>query len=147
YSSQILPSLWYPFEYGHLEAAQKIANLFYPGNIRGLRELGYYMAEKNLTGIYKVFVKMGSPGFIISKAGTILSTYYRPGKLETIEKGNKLFKFRFVNFESMNEALEEGIAGWVEKALELSGGKKVEVKINTHISRGASATEYECHWQ
>ncbi|MFC1678197.1 hypothetical protein ACFLZ9_00490 [Patescibacteria group bacterium] len=147
FTSQILVSAWYPIEPADIEPNKKIIELFYRGDPRGAKEVGRYAADKILTGIYKAFVKLGSPSFIISKASAIMVTFYKPSKLEIKEKSEKHVIVRITEFEQMTEILEYNFAGFMERALEICGCKNVEIKIITSLAKGGPYSEFESTWQ
>ena len=58
-------SKWYPIESGGIEPTKKAIEMFHQGDYKmGAWEAGKYSAQKALTGIYKIFVKAASPGYI-----------------------------------------------------------------------------------
>jgi len=147
YRGQILPSLWYNLHDAMAVPQNKLIEMFYHGDAKQARVLGRWLADQQLSGIYKLFVKMGSPQYIISKAKSVMSTFYRPAALEAVETSKTHFIFRVTEFSEFFEILEEQIAGWCERALELSGGQNGTVVINTSIAKGDAYTEYELHWE
>ena len=52
-------------------------------------ELGRYSAEISLKGIYKIFLKISSPNFVLARASNVFNTYYNPGIVEIIENKKK----------------------------------------------------------
>ena len=79
YSGMIDSSGWYPLGEGGLIPTKKTAEMFFNGDYeKGAWDAGKFSAQKALTGIYKIFVKASSPGYIIQRASRVFSTYYRP---------------------------------------------------------------------
>jgi len=72
FSSAIIAANWYPLKAALTEPTRKICGLFYGGDLRGAWETGRHSAEYGLKGIYKFFIQIASPQFIIKKASTIL---------------------------------------------------------------------------
>ena len=69
YSGVIDSSKWYPLNEACIEPTRKTADLFYRSNYeKGAWDAGRYSAEKGLSGIYKIFVKASSPGYIVQRA-------------------------------------------------------------------------------
>ena len=77
---------WYSFREMMVEPTAKMCELFYHGDARGAWEAGKYSADFGLTGFYKIFVKVGSPDFILKRASTIMAGYYSPCQLGVIRK-------------------------------------------------------------
>src|SRR4051794_3306866 len=60
----ILPQSWVPFE-AFVDLNVKADKLFGKGDLTLCYHMGRYGADVNLTTLYRVFFKLGSPGFII----------------------------------------------------------------------------------
>jgi hypothetical protein len=84
FGSKIKPSAWYSFRYAQRESDLIVLKLFYNNDASMMKEFGSGVSEAIFTGIYKMFIKFGSPGFIISQASSMASTMIRPSKLEIV---------------------------------------------------------------
>ncbi|MBN2612783.1 MAG: hypothetical protein JXB00_14605 [Bacteroidales bacterium] len=147
FSEPVLPSNWYPVEEAAVVPTQHLADMFFNSDAEaGAWKAGRFSAEVALTGIYKFFVMAASPHFIISKASKILSTYYRPGDLQVVQKGDKWVMLHFSNFEEANKVVENRVCGWIERALEISGAKEVKVNIRKSVTKGDDLTELYMTW-
>ncbi|HAZ04026.1 MAG: hypothetical protein A2W95_16980 [Bacteroidetes bacterium GWA2_40_14] len=139
---------WYPLQPAAVEPTQKVIEMFFGGDVKmGAWELGRYSADVSLNGIYKLYVKFSSPGHIISRASRIFAAYYNPSKLEASELHPNSVKLLMTEFNQPSEVIEYRIAGWIERALEISGCKGVEVKITESLAKGQSKTVYENSWK
>jgi len=147
YNSVILPSNWYPMNEILTEPTKSICSLFYEGSLRGAEELGEYSADYALHGIYKFFVKMGSPEFIIKKAGSILPTYYEPCKMEVGELSDGHAILRITEFPEANDYIEARIKGWSQRALAIAGGKNLTIAIAKSLAHGDASTDYNINWE
>ncbi len=112
----------------------------------GAWELGRYSADTALHGIYKVFVRVLNPAFLIQRAGRILSTFYHPSKIEVIEASGKSVILYITEFGSPHVIIEKRIGGWIEKALEITGCKDIEIDIPRSMAKGDPVTEYRISW-
>ncbi len=146
YSAPIFQSGWYPMQEILIEPTKKICELFYQGDLKGAWECGRHSAEHGLRGIYKVFVRLSSPEFLINKASIILPTYYRPSSMKVMENVRGHAVVRVEDFPGMHKVIEFRMAGWMERALEISGCKNVQMKIICSITEGAQYTEFEGSW-
>jgi hypothetical protein len=142
----IFANNWYQADTAVLQPTQAIIDLFYGGNPKGAWDCGRFSAETGLTGLYKFFVKAASPGFIISKAGSIMATYYRPSELKVVNEGKNFVVVHMSKVDKTHPIIEARIAGWIEKALEISGCKSIQVSIPNSITRGAGHTEFSMKW-
>jgi hypothetical protein len=84
FSLPVFQSSWYPMKEILVEPTKKLCELFFDGNLKGAWVCGRHSADHGLRGIYKVFVRLSSPEFLINKASVILPTYYRPSKMKVI---------------------------------------------------------------
>lgn len=146
YSQPILPSKWYSLNEIMVEPTRKINNLFYNSTMKGAWEAGRFSASYGLTGILKIFVKMGTPGFIISRATSILPTYYQPSELKVVESVNNRTVVQISKFPELSDVIENRIGGWIERALEIQGCKSVSVKISKSVTKGDKFCEYTITW-
>ncbi len=121
---------WYMVEDGALEPTVKLSDFFFQGNKhKGAWESGRYSAHKALTGIYKIFVKAASPAYIIQRASRVFSTYYRPCEIIVTHSDMKSVNLELSQMDRKYDVIEHRIAGWIEKALEISGCNNVQIDI------------------
>ena len=145
--NKVLPSSWHKIETAIVIPTEKICNLFYGGDLKGAWEMGRYSADVALSGIYKLFVKVGTPQFIISRASNILSTYYRPGNINIVESNSNSIVVHFSNFIGMHQVIEYRIAGWIERALEISGCSDISLKVSRSMTKGDEISEMIISWK
>jgi len=146
YSSKILANEWFPLKEVLTDPTQKMCDIFYGGDPMYAHECGRYSAEKGLKGIYRTFVKLGSPEFICKCASVILPTYYDPSKvvIQSLEKRQAVF--RIVEFSEISKVIEYRITGWIERAIEINGGMNVSVKLVKSMCDNNPYCEFEVTW-
>jgi len=145
--SDVRTNNWYPINEASNIPSIAVAKLFFNNDIvKGGRELGRFSAETALKGIYKIYVKFSTPKHIISRAERIISAYYSPSKLEIENVKEKSVQVVITKFDESTDIIENRIAGWYERALEISGCKDVEVNILSSKAKGDSTTTFECKW-
>ncbi len=147
YQAPLLVSNWYPLRESLIESLRKMCDLFYDRHVKGARESGRFSADYSLKGIYKIFVKLGSPEFMLRRAGTILPVYYTPSEMKVVEcqKGQGIMQI--TKFSEMDKVLEIRIAGWMERAVEISGGKQPSIKITRSLTAGDPLSEFVATWK
>jgi hypothetical protein len=145
-SNPVLPNEWFPLIEAAIIPTNKLHPLIFTDEFEGARQSGRYSAEIALMGIYKFFVKMATPNFVIGKASRIMSTYYRPSELEIVESSSKHAIMSLSHFPESHPCIEYRIAGWCERALEISGCKEVTVTISKSLSNGDPLTEFLIKW-
>ena len=148
YSSSILSTDWYPVKEGLIIPTEKICVMFFNGDMKkGAWETGRFSADYALKGIYRFFVKLGSPEFIVKKASAILPTYYKPSAMSAEMKGKNKASVKVLKFPDISGVIEDRIGGWMEKALEIAGTKAVEINVASSLVRGDEKTEYLIEWE
>jgi hypothetical protein len=146
FSSAIISTNWYPLTEGLTEPTRKICGMFYDGGLKGAWESGRYSADSGLKGIYRFFVQVASPQFIIKKASTILPTYYKPSIMKALEVGSSGAIVEITEFKEISDVIESRVAGWIEKALEICGCKDVNVAFTKSLLRGDDRTQFGIKW-
>lgn len=147
FKNNVLTVGWFPLKQILSEPTKKICDLFYNGNIQGAWESGRFSAEQGLKGVYKVFIKLGSAAFITKKASTILPTYYDPSEMKVADLQSNNAVIQITKFEEPSDIVDNRIGGWMEKALELSGYKTVNISITKSLAKGAPFTEFQVSWK
>jgi hypothetical protein len=66
--------------------------------------------------------------------------------METKSPDDKSVIAMITEFYPPSEVIEYRIAGWMEKALELSGCKNLKVEITRSLAKGDSLTEFDMRW-
>ncbi|MCB8964445.1 MAG: hypothetical protein H6536_05320 [Bacteroidales bacterium] len=130
----IYATTWYPLMESTIIPTQKVAELFFGGdNAMAAREIGRFSSDIALKGMYKIFVRISSPQFVLSKAYHIFATYYQPSDIKIIEITEKRTILLLSKFHRNEELIMERIAGWIEHTLEitLKSPLKVEVEYST----------------
>ena len=146
YEGKILLNAWYPLKETLTVPTQRYCSLFYDGDPKGAIECGRYSAEKGLKGIYRTFIKLGSPEFIGKCATVILPTFYEPSKIvvQSTEKGKVVF--RITEFPEISKVVEYRIIGWIQRAIEISGGRNASVKLVKSMCDNNPYCEFEVTW-
>ncbi len=147
YTGAIDSSKWYPITIAGIEPTRKAIEMFFQGDYqKGAWEAGKFSAQKALTGIYKIFVKASSPGYIIQRASRIFATYYQPCKMEVLDKTDKSVVLEISNMTESDIVIEYRIGGWIEKALEISGANNISVNFPKSIAKGDTVTQLAVTW-
>ncbi|HBH22064.1 MAG TPA: hypothetical protein DDY13_01440 [Cytophagales bacterium] len=148
YNNAILATDWYDIHSGVIEPTKLIGKLYYNGDVKKAAwESGYYSAQSNLTGIYKVFVMVSTPQFMMARASKILKSFYDPTLIVVFDKGDKFMELHITEFGYPNEVLEWRIQGWMQKALEICGCKNLDIKITKSMARKDAITAFKINWE
>ena len=136
---------WYPLAL-FLELNVTIDRLFGRGDGALIRELGRHAADANLTTIYRLFYKVGTPMWILGRAARLWGAHYDTGSLEVLTRGPSTAVLRIRGFAAPDAVHCTAVAGWCERSIELSGGKRVEVVEPLCRTRGDVLCQLEATW-
>ncbi|OFX82313.1 MAG: hypothetical protein A2W99_09680 [Bacteroidetes bacterium GWF2_33_16] len=138
---------WFPIKDAYIEPVEKIIELFYKGDAKAAGEaLGRFSADYALKGVYKVFLLVASPQFLMKRATKIMTTYYQPCEISVAENGNKSVILTISKFDLINPALEFRIGAWCQKALELTNCRNPKYNIKRALTKGDKTTEIVFSW-
>ncbi|MCD4832669.1 MAG: hypothetical protein K8R31_02660 [Bacteroidales bacterium] len=143
----IFANNWYPMKEAAVEPTKAIAKLFYKNDIeKAAFEAGRYSAETGLKGVYKIFVRIASPSYIMQRASRIIRSYYNPSEIIVKESHDKGVILHITKFPNPDPAIEYRIAGWIEHALEITNCKGVKSSITKSMTKGDPVTEITSIW-
>lgn len=145
-SGSILPSVWYPMRETLVEPTRAICDLFYGGTLKGATEQGRFSASHGLRGVFRLFVRIASPEFIIARASQILPSYYRPSTMSVAEKSPGHTVVLVTDFPDPDESIEHRMMGWMEQALIMCGVNSVAAQIGVSMTDGAPHTAFHVSW-
>jgi hypothetical protein len=102
--------------------------------------------EAQLKGIFKVFVKLGSPQFVINKISITHKSYFKGVSIEVTEESLNKAKIRYIGFEKQHRLIGFAIIGFYKKALEISGAKQIDIKFITSIEHNKGYCDLSISW-
>lgn len=145
-TSNISDSEWYPFNSAAIIPTNSIIKMFYSNDINGAKEIGRFSAKQGLSGIYKYFIKLGSPKFIINKASKVFETYFKDSQIEVVLSTKESVLLKITIFDELDKNTEARISGWIEKALEISGCNNLESNYIFSLTEGDDSSELFVTW-
>lgn len=138
---------WYPLIDGFSEPTRVLCEEFYRGKLQGAWELGRFSADFGMNTLMKIFLRVSNVSFIVKRASQIMTRYYDPCKVEIIESGPREAVMRVVEFPEMTPYIENRIAGYIQRAVELTGGADVNVFIGPSLTKAHPYTEFKVQWK
>ena len=102
--------------------------------------------EAQLRGMYKLFIRLGSPEYVIKRIASVHESYFRGIHFIPEFDDSKQSLIKYVGFQSQHEIVGYAIVGFYRKALEISGAKQVAVKFTVPISAGGKYAELKITW-
>jgi len=116
------------------------------GNEEVLVKRAEAVIEKQLSGIYKMFVRLGSPEFVIRRIAAVHSTYFDGVQIIPEMKGPNSATIQYVGFSPDHRIMGFVILGFFKKALQISGAKGVDVHFTVPIEAGEKLCELALLW-
>lgn len=89
--------------------------------------------ERQLSGIYRIFVRLGSPEFVIRRIAAVHSTYFDGVEIIPQMTGTNSASIRYVGFAPQHRIIGFVIIGFFRKALEISGATQIDVHFRVPI--------------
>ena len=137
-------SNWYPLDI-FVEFLEVDIRETAGGNRETLTARSEKVIEAQLRGIYKIFIKLGSPGFVITRIAAVHATYFKDVQIIP-EVQDRSATIKYIGFEKHHDIMEYAILGFFRKALEISGAEHVSLKFSVPISQGSAFSELTITW-
>ena len=145
FAGDIFASTWYSLDaFAHfLEVEVKVLA---DGNEEMVAKGAEAVADRQLRGIYRAFVKLGSPEFVIKRLSAVHATYFNGVAIEVKILGHGKAMIKYIGFQRQHGIMGFTIIGFFRKALEISGAKNVEASFVTPIEEGKGYAELALSW-
>jgi hypothetical protein len=102
--------------------------------------------ERQLQGIYKAFVKVGSPEYVIERIAAVHATYFQGVSVDVQLPEPRKALIKYTGFEKQHRIMGFAIIGFFNKALELSGANDAAIYFTTPIEEGRGYAELSIAW-
>lgn len=143
----IFTSSWYSLLWALSVPLHAIGDICYNNNRKAAAwDMGRYSADIALNGVYKFFVQLGTPKFLIQKGSRVFVTYFQPSEMKVVEYAKQKLVIHILKFSEIDEIVEYNIAGWIERALEISGCENLKIDITKSLAKGNNITEFYITW-
>lgn len=146
FAKPVLPISW--LDYGaYMRFMLAADRLLGRGDTRLLSDASTFNAKKDLGGIYKFFISLTSPEFIINNAGRVWNQYYNRGRVipEDVTKHRGIW--RIVEWPEIPLHHETDSIPFAEECLRMSGAKN-PVGRQTHcMARGDEYCRVVFTWE
>jgi hypothetical protein len=111
-----------------------------------LTERAEKVVDSQLRGAYRIFIKLGSPGYVIKRIAAVHETYFDGIQIIPDVEDSRQASIRYVGFKKRHAILQYTIIGFFRKALELSGAKQVAVNFKVPMSDDTDYSEVAITW-
>lgn len=145
FQNEVFSSTWYPLDaFTHFLEVQIRESA--SGNVEVLVKGSEEVVERQLRGIYKVFVKLGSPEFVLKRIAAVHATYFKGVEIKVEMMGPGNATIRYTGYEQRHRIIGYAIIGFFRKALEISGARNVQAGFATPIEAGKDYAELAISW-
>jgi hypothetical protein len=145
FDGTILPFAWHSF--GDLAAIDSaIIDGPMHGDMSKMKHFGATIARYDLSTLYRMLFKLGSPEFVIRRVAVVYRTYVKGGGIAASDVRTGEASVRLTEGALPRYFCSHGVAGWFTAAIELSGGKEVNVRETTCIHDGAEHCAWHATW-
>jgi hypothetical protein len=117
---------WYPVE-PVLHYLHALDRVYGNSDLKLCERAGHYSAGWSMNTVLKVFLRFRSPTWLIDRATSVWNRYHDTGQwtVQSISTDRMLGELR--NFAVRDPAFCARLRGWLQGAIELTGGEKANV--------------------
>jgi hypothetical protein len=146
YRERIIATQWYPLD-AFTNLLETDVREHDGGDPSKLVKRSEIVFEKQLTGIYRMFIRLGSPESLVKRIAAAHETYFRGSHVDVVacERGAALIRYR--GFEARHWILDYPIVGFYRKGLQLSGAKDPEVTMAVPLKLGKGYSALTLRWR
>lgn len=142
----ILDSVFYPASY-LVSINEAIISPDDPEAKKIYKEIGRFSADSAYHGIYKLLFMVSSTKFMVGRAPNVWKTYYSQGILKMVGKEGNCAQIFIYNSEINHKSLCLRIEGFIERMIELTGGKNPKSEHLKCFSKGDDMEEWILNWE
>lgn len=140
-------SVWYPVEYAsyYLASLQRVLGR---GDTQIIFKVSKEAGKEAFSLLYKVFFRLGNPGWVIERAPSIWRTVSTQGFLNVVERDAKHVVVRLTNFDYRDTLFcGERLRALIQAPLELSGCEITESLHTVCVAKGGPYCEWRYTWK
>ncbi|MCP4899554.1 MAG: hypothetical protein GY906_21520 [bacterium] len=140
-----LPSGWYSFE-NYVDLLETIDRVCGKGDGSLFRGMASQVAQDDLSTIYRAFIRVASPAFVLKKASHIWRQYYDSGDLQVLKDQPGEVLLEVCDMPNPQTAHCESISGWVEQCVRMTGAANAKVSHDSCRVRGDDRCIFNVRW-
>lgn len=145
FEGEIFASTWYPLD-NFARFLEVEIRVLANGREEVITRGAEAVNERQLQGIYKAFVKVGSPEYVIERIAAVHTTYFQGVSVDVQLPEPRKALIKYTGFEKQHRIMGFAIIGFFNKALELSGAKEAVIYFTTPIEEGKGYAELSITW-
>ncbi len=141
-----LRSAWYPFA-AYVDLNECVDRVCGRGDGSLPRAMAAQVAEDDLASIYRAFLRVASPSFVLRHVGQIWKQYHDSGRVVVLRDEPAHVDLEVVGFDTPHHVHCDAVGGWMERCVQMTGVKGAKVTHPSCRARGADRCLYEVRWQ
>ena len=147
----VLPHEWIAFD-AWIHFYEGVVRELSGGDQSILEKIGEFNAEREMKTLYKIFLKVASPEYVVKNCPLIFNLYFSSDpKGEIGLKVNKIDKKKyalvFEGFQQQHWPFQLGVGAWLKKLFILSGAQGLEITLTKSVAEGSQDFEYTLSWE
>jgi hypothetical protein len=145
FEGEIIASTWYPLD-NYARFLEVEVRVLAHGREEVVTRGAELANERSLRGIYKAFVKVGSPEYVMERIAAVHATYFQGVSVDVQLPEPRKALIKYTGFEKQHRIMGFAIIGFFNKALELSGANDAVIYFTTPIEEGRGYAELSIAW-
>jgi hypothetical protein len=117
------------------------------GDASKMKDFGATIARYDLSTLYKVLFKLGNPSFIMKRVSIVYRTYIRGGSIQVTSVRDTQAVLVLDSGALPSYFCGLGVPGWFTAAIELSGGRSVDVSETECVHRDGERCVWNARWE
>lgn len=117
------------------------------GDLGLMKPLGHFCAARDLSTVHRVFAKIATPTYLLTKYGEYWRRYQDTGTWKVAREAERSVRATLAQWGSKSEASCVRLAGYIEGFLDNVGAKATTVARVRCRSRGDAVCEYLAEWR
>jgi hypothetical protein len=116
------------------------------GDYQLCHDIGRYIAQQSVSTIYKIFIRINTPTFVIKRAPTFWRQLHNHGSLEVTQSSRDHATILLHDEVSHSKAFCRGLIGFFERILELCGAKNISITVRCQPNKN-NYCEFNGRWE
>lgn len=141
----ILPTSRYPEEVDH-HLLVAICDELFSADIDQATQLGKAVMDEGMNIFSRLFLRVGDPAYLISKAGVVWNQYHQVGQLEVFDVTKTSARATLTEYPWLDLPFCRVLTGTFIRALELSGCNDIRIEHEQCVGTYAPHCRYNVTW-
>ena len=112
-----------------------------------IRDSAVHHARKDMRGIYRMFIRVATPGFVIGRAAKLWRLIIDSGELRVVRQTPKGVDLELTNIEGVPPHHELDQLPFMEEIARMTGAKNVQATHPKCLARGDDRCVYIVRWE